>query len=482
MNITLYNIKKYTLNIFTVISCWIIGSNLHSFFSEDIHPVFLLTFILFICLSYIISKEITLYIYFSLLYLLPLLIQELNFPAQSIYITWVFTFLFFAETLFRLILKKQTVFFPHQYEILVIFIVVVLSTLFSRNNPYIVSKYAYQYFHPMAFFFFLLNANLSQATLNRLFRFVTSFAFIEIVFSVGKKIILPNLPGGDFYGGTFGETGTGVLGVFLVMIGCYCIGKLYLIKSKLRYYVYFLVIMVIASFADIKALFFMVPGVFCVEYLFSGKATKKMSFILVVSLVLFFFAFQFISDYMIEHRLASAKTFQSIASPKRMIEYLFLKNRVNESSKHARLAGMEWTFKEIASRDWNKVFFGFGPGSMKDSKYFNISTAMNYFKKMVGGSSAVTVTLIDLGFGGLIAFTLLLIAIFRNSLTILFTENDPGRKALFLGFIGVIFSFFISLFYYSSLLSDITSITFWFFYGYILLMNKNRESIPENVC
>jgi hypothetical protein len=370
----------------------------------------------------------------------------------------------------------------------ILLVVTILSFLLSNVNILELILFFRKYYLYILFFYALFNIRLSTEVKDRLIKLLIILFLIQIPAAFIKLIVL---------GGTLEKivgtisVGEGSLATTMPLLAIVFLISNYLIYKKIKYAFLILLFIAIGLISNKMGILFYVGIMFVtLTYIYSLKQTKGFNFINI-----FFIKKMSIISILLVFIFAAFVSLNPRANPENVVggsidlEYLaeYVDNYQNLKIKSTHIEGEGRfdapivAYDRLERKGISSILLGFGPGDIIKSMFSKYDNPLlQKYNIGYGGRLGLVQIMMQIGFIGVLIFTLFHLLLFKKVLKTYWRTNDKNFQVYNLTAIGLSIYFFLEFYTYSSgmLQSPGVTLVYYFAMYYVLSkVNKNQKEI-----
>jgi len=344
------------------------------------------------------------------------------------------------------------------------FIFLTVSAVLGRNSVFVSFKTILAYIQFPLLFIFLNHMPLAKKFPQKLLKYIFVAIYLQIPIVLIQRFILKGkYLSSDLFTGTLGKGSTGLLAV-LMSFGFSIIFARILFNRDVKKNTLILLLLTIpviigsGKFGHIVVVLLAISLI--VIHMIASKKTSirrlfKYAIIGGIGLITIFVSLKFIMP-LISTR--ESRTIAVLTNLSEMRRYAFVERNGYIAGKLGRIT---YSYEFIKNNP-KTLFFGYGPGTLSKSRFFDEQSEVSRIvMAKIGPSVGISDILINTGWLGLAIYLYLLYSIFRYFYKIYFFSDNKNLKCFILGFIGVIISFTLSMLYVRPHIDPIVAFTFW---------------------
>lgn len=384
-------------------------------------------------------------------------------PRQAIWASdAVIMFLFFKSFVLKVRqrnFEKTTLFLP----IVLFFLWAILSGFLNGISWFTIGVALKDFFRYVLLFYAIVNLNIEGKILKRLITIFIIIIFLQVPIIIFQYHLYGQC---DYVSGTLGRGGTGEMLILMTGMISLLIGFFLIYKSNIMYLLGISYLLISHILGTARAALFLIPLtiIFIIRKSLHGRKLGK---ILTMSLILAGFVYFVISIPSLKEPVNSliSGTVKGLNS---QVNAVVMGSGRTPGRLRAPRIAFEWINKRYLA-----PIFGYGFGSTKES-YFEGYTG-RFFQTYSPRTNQLSLTLIEMGYPGLIFYLWLIFIVFRMNLIFFRNIKDNYWKAISFGVDGIIFLHFVGCIYHDIWRTSYSCFPFWFFSAIIYSVGKQKK-------
>ncbi|MHA1381407.1 MAG: O-antigen polymerase [Candidatus Helarchaeota archaeon] len=415
------------------------------------------------------------------IYLLILSIMFIDWLSEKLlilprHITWIPELISSVVLLFILFKSSINKRIPMKAPYILIYVFIILTFIgIVLNNVGLPIAIAGIRNHLKFIPFFLLPFyfNFSNQFMNKFFKVIMFFAFLQCPVAILQRILYQTASG-DPVGGTLGAFSSGTLSVFCSMIIIFWTVYYFKLSMRTRNYILGLIaLMIPMSLNETKITLFLIPIILISIYLFIPESKLKFKSIVFIGVIVVSLLGIYRVIYNNYYGRSSRKIENYILKPEKSLEYIYYRKYL-ENGELNRIPKIIFAYENV-NRNISHFLFGVGAGNASDS-FFSNSVGYYYSKYMELRIDGVFAGYMiwEYGFLGTALFFLIIMILFKKSYDMKRLKGINGVIAS--GFLGMSIIIFISTFYFDALRLNIFGYMYWFVAGYLMNLFYYKEN------
>ncbi len=439
----------------------------------------LVTAIIFL---YFLLKNDTALIFFTLFISIiqGFLIEELYLPRIIKYIPDFLCILIFIKCLYKYFYLKQNMKHTSIGKIIILLFFVQLISFFF--NDYNILKYLWAVKNWYRYFMILwgtyyLDIKVNEKILGRILKCILAAQIITIIyeFKTPYKIIMDNP--NDRISGLFGNRGTGIALILLIMLFCFVLSRYVHGKDKTIKNVLMILFIMFFQFSlgEVKAGFILTPAIFIIMFFlmcFINKSKERhwWKFIKILCIMMTFL----ITGFTVYTSIYGKFSHISDLYDKEYLENTLYRGSYNSDGKMINRLNGPQTVKRVILNKPSKFLFGVGLGNAAP---INNKMLMGQYYKKYGYLNYnfffIPYYLIENGYVGTLVLISIIITLLYKSIKAYSRKQEDCW--IILGYEGSIFSILFAMIYNSAFVEIQVGAVFWALSGIVLKIIEGEK-------